>query len=533
MLLLALVLAACSSDDGGSGGGDPTTTTVGEPSQGGDLVIGIEAESDGLNPTTNAFAVSGSLVANAVFDTMTKFDENGEAKPYLAESLSPNDDYTEWTITLRPGITFHDGTPLTSEAIKATIDAQRASPLVGIAVRPVLADPPVEIVDELSATVKLTRSLPYFPSYLTTQLGMVGSPTWIAAALEDPALNQRPVGVGPYMLESRNLNTRTKVVRNPDYWREGLPYLDSITFVVATDAQARSQNLKAGDFDVIHTTRDEDVLEFRDDAGVTLYEDNEGEETFVMLNVSEPPFDDVRARRALAHATDRESIVELLGSGIVEVANGMFFPGSTYDTGVDNFPEHDPEEAKRLAAEYCADVPAGCDGDRISFEYKTTPSPENDEVYQTLAEMWREVASVSRLPVEQAQFIQDVALGGYNAVLWRQFGAVNPDSDMLWLDSESIGVISLNFARNSDPDIDEWLDQQRVSLDLEERIALWDRISRRLNEDLPYLWLNHTLWGIVAHPAVQGFELLTFPEGGTVRPFGNGRFEAGALWLSG
>jgi ABC-type transport system substrate-binding protein len=404
---------------------------------------------------------------------------------------------------------------------------------VGIAVRPVLQDPPVEIVDELSATVKLTRPLPYFTSYLTTQLGMVASPTWLAAAQQDPALNQRPVGVGPFMYESRQLNTRTKLVRNPDYWREGLPYLDSLTFVVATDAQARAQNLKAGDLDVMHTTRDEDILQFRDDSDVTLFEDNEGEETFVMMNVSKPPFDDVRARQALAHATDRDTIVQLLGSGILEVANSMFFPGSTYDTGVDNFPEYDPAEAQRLAGEYCADVPASCDGSRITFEYKTTPSPENEEVYQTLAEMWGDVASMSRVPVEQAQYIQDVALGSYNAVLWRQFGAVNPDSDMLWLDSESIGVISLNFARNADPDIDQWLDEQRVSLDLEERIDLWDRISRRLNEDLPFIWLNHTLWGIAAQPDVHGLEALTFPDDDTtVRPFSNGRFELCALWRS-
>ncbi|HEX5613753.1 MAG TPA: ABC transporter substrate-binding protein [Acidimicrobiia bacterium] len=531
LAVLALAGAACGGGDSGDPDSDDTTpTTVGTPQPGGSLTVGIEAESNGLNPTSSSFAVSGTLMATAVFDTITKFDDNEEPQPYLAEKLDPNDDFTEWTITLRPGITFHDGTPLTSEAIKATIEAQRSDALVGIAVRPVLADPPVEIIDELTATVKLTRSLPYFPAYVTTQLGMIASPKWLAEAKADPEKNQFPVGTGPYKMKSRQLNARTVVERNEDYWRDGLPYLDEITFVVSTDAQVRAQSLKAGDFDIIHTNRDEDIVTFREDDAIQLWEDDSGEETFVMLNTQAAPFDDVRARQVLAHATDRETMVQLLGSGITQVANGMFAEGTTFYSDVE-FPEFDPERAAEIAADYCADEPTMCDGDRIKFDYKTTPSADNNEIYETLSEMWSDVVAVKRVPVEQAAFIQEVALGNYQAVLWRQFGAVDPDSDMLWLDSENIGVISLNFARNVDPEIDEWLDQQRVSLDLEERQELWAKISAKLNVDLPYIWLNHTLWGIVADRDVHGVEGMSFPDGEpTVREISNGRFELMELW---
>jgi ABC-type transport system substrate-binding protein len=527
-----MLAVACGGGDGDSEDSDATTpTTIGEPQRGGSITVGIEAESNGLNPTESSFAVSAYVIGHTVFDTITKFDENEVPRPYLAESLTPNDDYTEWTVKLRPGITFHDGTPLTSEAIKATIEAQRNSALVGIAVRPVLADPPVRIEDDLTATVLLTRSLRYFPAYVTTQLGMIASPTWLAAVKENPALNQEPVGTGPYKIKSRQLNARTTVERNEDYWREGLPYLDEITFVISTDPQVRAQSLNAGDLDVIHTNRDEDIVQFREDDDIQLWEDSSGEETFVMLNTSAPPFDDVRARQALAHATDRESLVELLGSGITEVANSMFAAGTTFHSDVE-FPAYDPEEAAAIAADYCADVPAQCDGDRIKFDYKTTPSADNNEIYETLAGMWQDVVAVNRVPVEQAAFIQEVALGNYQAVLWRQFGAVDPDSDMLWLDSENIGPISLNFARHSDPQIDEWLDEQRVSPDADERKQLWANISERLNERLPYIWLNHTLWAIVAADDLHGFESTTFPDDDEnhVRPFSNGSFVLTSVW---
>jgi peptide/nickel transport system substrate-binding protein len=252
-----------------------------------------------------------------------------------------------------------------------------------------------------------------------------------------------------------------------------------------------------------------------------------------MLNNEHPPFDDIRARQALAYATDREQYVELLGYGVFDVAESMFAPGTKFFSELDNFPDHDVEQAQELAADYCSDNPDQCNGDKIKFEYATTPSPENESVYDTLAQQWDDVAEISKTPIEQAQFIQTVALGAYDAVLWRQFGAVDPDSDMLWLDSESIGAISLNFARHADDQIDEWLDEQRVSQDFEERKELWRNINERLNERVPYIWLNHTVWGIVAEPEVQGIVTPTLVDGETIaRPLNNGRIEVAQLWLA-
>jgi ABC-type transport system substrate-binding protein len=205
-----MVLGACGggSDDSDSGDSGGDASTEGPKSQagagadesegataGGVLRIGMEAESDGLNPTTNRFAVAGLQMGNAVFDTLAASDEDGNPVPYLAESFTPNADFTEWTVTLRPNVKFHDGTALTAEAIVANITAQANDALVGRAVKPVLAETDfVAATGELTAVVRMRQPSAHFPSYLTGQLGMVASPTWLEAAKANPDLNQKPVG---------------------------------------------------------------------------------------------------------------------------------------------------------------------------------------------------------------------------------------------------------------------------------------------------------------------------------------------------
>jgi peptide/nickel transport system substrate-binding protein len=102
---------------------------------------------------------------------------------------------------------------------------------------------------------------------------------------------------------------------------------------------------------------------------------------------------------------------------------------------------------------------------------------------------------------------------------------------MLWLDSESIEAISVNWPRIADPEIDEWLDQQRVELDFDARKQLWTNIGEKLNEDLPYIWLNHTLWAVAANDNVDGLGQQTAPGGEEILPFNNGRAEITEAWL--
>jgi ABC-type transport system substrate-binding protein len=121
-----------------SDSGAPTTDAPAEetPVAGGTLRVGLEADVDGLNPTASALAVAGLTMASAVFDPLFTFDQAGDAVPYLAESITPSADFMVWTMKLRAGVVFHDGTPLTTDAVIKQFEITRADPLVGLAVRP-------------------------------------------------------------------------------------------------------------------------------------------------------------------------------------------------------------------------------------------------------------------------------------------------------------------------------------------------------------------------------------------------------------
>ena len=198
-------------DDGGEddGGEDDTSDDGGEEpvekTTGGTLRIGVEAETDGLNPTANNFAVSAYTMGYAIFDPLFYFDQDGNWFPWLAESATPSEDFMSWDIKVREGIMFHDGTELNAAALQANFETAINDPIISLAIVP--SYPPenrTEIVDDYTLRYNLIRPSRHFPVNLTSQLGMMASPTWLEAAAADETLNQAPVGTGPYVLVSRD-----------------------------------------------------------------------------------------------------------------------------------------------------------------------------------------------------------------------------------------------------------------------------------------------------------------------------------------
>ncbi|MGZ4704311.1 MAG: ABC transporter substrate-binding protein, partial [Acidimicrobiales bacterium] len=142
LVALALMAAACSSSGSTSSGGTTaapaaktgtniTVADAGEPKSGGTLKVGLNAETNGWSPSQSQWAGSAYIVAGAIFDYLAEYDTDGVAKPFLAQSITPNSDFTEWTIKTRPGVTFQNGQPCDAAALKKNFDAQRKSILTG------------------------------------------------------------------------------------------------------------------------------------------------------------------------------------------------------------------------------------------------------------------------------------------------------------------------------------------------------------------------------------------------------------------
>src|SRR5580692_1921877 len=140
-----------------------------KPVSGGSLIFGVDAEEQGFNPTTARFDNVGVMYARTVFDPLTIITADGGWAPYLAESVTPNADYTAWTITVRPNVVFHDGTPCDGAALLTNFKAQIASLLVGIVLNPVVAS--VDQTGPMSVTLNLKSPWAPFPLYLAGGIG--------------------------------------------------------------------------------------------------------------------------------------------------------------------------------------------------------------------------------------------------------------------------------------------------------------------------------------------------------------------------
>ena len=528
---LALVGAACSSSGSSQQATGTTTTTTpgirlqgfereGTPVDGGKVVIGLEAESSGWDPTANGWAGVGHYVASAIFDPLTTLDEQGNAVPYLAESLTPDANGTVWTIRLSDGVTFHDGTKLDADAVKLNLDRQRASATTGNAVSAIKS---VDVVDP--RTVRVTMSQPWisFPYTLTTQVGYMAAPSM----LNSPEGATKPVGTGPYVFQSWTPDQSLTATRNADYWQPGKPHLAEIEFRPIPDADARLAALRNGTVDMIHTPVPGDVAQLRG-TDFTTVENANGEETFIVLNTVKPPFDDPIARQAVAYATDTKAFVDAVGAGLTRAANGPFVPGQLGYREQTGYPTFDLEKAKALVKEY-----EQKHGQPLSFTYKGGATLADRQGQQLLSEMWRKAGmQVDVATIKQANQIATGVIGDYQAIDWRNHGSPDPDGEYVWWHSKTIvpvGGISTNVPRYGDPQLDKALDDARATDDPTKRDEDFALVAERLNAGVPSIWLTHVDWALAASPRVHGFRPA---QNGSISTLGAKTWMAD-LWVSG
>lgn len=513
-----------------------------DPVVGGTLRYGLEADVNGINPTASSLSSPGLMMGNAVFDNLAAQTPDGDWVPYLAESFTPNDDLTQWTMKLREGITFHDGTPLNAEAVQVNFEAQRAHPLVGLAVKPYFPEEgALTIVDDLTVTFNLLDPNALFPTSLAGQLGMVASPTWLAAALEDGSLNQAPVGTGPFMFDSRSEDSVTRFVRNESWWN-GDVYLDAVEFYPVPDGDTRTDLLLGGELDALQTTNQASILDLTDADGIQNVLTDAAEESFAMMNSSIPPFDDIRARQALTLATPVDLYNELIALGVNRPADQMFTPDSPF-YNPDVVQEHDdPEGALALVAEYCAERggdenpllgTTSCTDGKINVELQWSgPSVVQTRIAELFDEAWSEAGfNVTFDELLQDEHILQTAIGQYNVNTWRQFGAANPANDNVWLMCRNIGAISLNWPRFCDPERDALLLEIMATADEAERVPLLQELVAKINQDYLYVFFNHTLWDNAFAENVRGVCQRTAPDGTELECESNGRTWFSSVWM--
>lgn len=516
---VALLATACGggSDEGGNGGGGGNPEPSGEPTPGGSVTYALEAENGGgWCLPEGQLAISGIQVARAVYDTLTVPNEKAEYKPFLAQSVEHNENYTEWTIKLREGITFHDGTALDATVVKNNLEAYMGkypgrTALLFMFILQNLSS--VEVVDPM--TVKATTATPWpsFDAYLYSsgRLGIMAQ-----AQLDDPTnCDKNLIGTGPFAQKEWKPNEKFVGEKNPNYWLKGakgeqLPYLDELTFVPIPDGSARVNALLAGDVQALHATGAPEIVALREasEAGeINLVESDQlTEVSYGMLNNAKPPFDNINARKAVAYGLDRATLNDVMFEGIFDMASGPFAPGEIGYLEDAGFPEYDLDKAKEYAAKYTEET-----GLPFEFTIAHTNDPTVTKTVQYLQQSAQDAGmKVNLKSFEQAALISTALSGDWQILAWRNHPGGNPDGQYVWWNSQ----MPTNFSKINDPDLDRLLLEGRGTSDPAERQRIYAEINKLFGEKVYNLWLNWSLWAVGTAPDVFGVFGPPLPDGG-------------------
>ena len=341
-----------------------------------------------------------------------------------------------------------------------------------------------------------------------------------------------PVGTGPFVFQDWVPNSHMTATGNPHYWRKGYPYLDSITYKPIINADARVDALETGEIDIMHTNAPDNLLQFRGDKKWSYY-DNSGQVLgqptvqCVMLNTAAAPFNNHTLRLAMAKCINRPQYAKVIDKGINAPMNGLFLPGSAYYTRPPTpptTPRARPSWSSRSAADGQASRPSP----------STPPATRSPGGGQFLQQAWEQAGmKVNVTIMAQATIINDALAGTYQATLWRQFGAVDPDLNYVWWSTQTVGPpLPLNMARNIDPRIQTALMAGRTTSDKADRIKSYQQINQYLAEDIPYLWLARDTWAVIANPKVQNFANPTTLHGSKAIGFDEGVLWPTQIWVS-
>jgi peptide/nickel transport system substrate-binding protein len=323
---------------------EPARTTG--PKYGGTLIVAQVPTGRGIDVASQS---AGTLneISQQYYETLFDRDSSGEVKGLLVKEATVSDDGLVHTWTLQPNVKFHDGSDLTAEVVKWNLDRriEKKYPLADL-----VPWDTIEAVDDLTVKVTLTRPSPSIFGNLAAKSWSIYSRD-LVEKVGDEGMELQASGTGPFMVEEYVPNEVLKLVKNPDYWQEGLPYLDAITYVFVPDINTRATMLEAGDIDMAANLSIQDILRFKDYDDISIIEGVGSRQYYITMNNLEPPLDDPKVRLAINHAVDKQGIVDTVFQGLYSVATSPIFNpiiDGHYNLGPY---EYDPDKARALLEE--------------------------------------------------------------------------------------------------------------------------------------------------------------------------------------
>lgn len=339
---IAGLAAACAPGNSTSVPAGPSAA----PRRGGTLTYVRGTDAITLDPPyAGDLGGSGNTIL-MLFEGLVGYDTELEIRPLLAASWDVKD--TIWTFKLRPGVKFHDGTPFNAAAGKAHFDRLIGAekPLRASAFTPFIDK--VEAIDETTLRFATKFVDAYFLTRLADISACIGSPAAFQKYGKD-GLAKNPVGTGPFRFVEWIKDEHLTLARNDEYWGDKA-YLDRVVIRPVPDAEARAIALESGDVQLAGALTPEQIARLQGNPKLIVITKSTTRNQFVGMAALKKPFSDVRVRRALNYAIDKDSIVKNLFAGTAEPLNGAVAPGVADYFAVPGF-AYDPIKARQLLAE--------------------------------------------------------------------------------------------------------------------------------------------------------------------------------------
>jgi peptide/nickel transport system substrate-binding protein len=483
LLLVMLVVTGWSSP--------APITTAQEASSCGPLRVGIAVDPVSLDPHNYQAGGIDLAIIDQITDGLVAFDQDMNIVPAMATEWEWEDD-TTLRFTLRDGVTFQDGTPWNAEAAKANLD--RMSEAATVASYYGLLES-TEIVDD--STIRLTLSEPYAPFLrnLAAPVGGMVSPAAVEAAGEDFA--RQVVGAGPYQLREWTPREQLVLERNPTYWGEAPPTAE-IIFRPIPEEGTRMLSFQSGELDAIQSPPPSDVAALEADDRFQIVRAPQLRNLWLGMVQGDETLDNVALRQAIAHAINREELVQFVAEGLVDEADALF-PTAMMDLSSVAFP-YDPERAQELLAE------AGYNGETIQLWAPEGRYLKGTEIGEAIQAQLAAVGINTEFQVwEWATYNEEIL--NHSQQLWIQgWGFLTGDPDVMRALLYTDGPF--NSFNLSDERVDELFDRGVTTVDEAERIAIYDELQTLLVQEMATLVPIYNQVGFYAVGAnVEGFGL--------------------------
>jgi peptide/nickel transport system substrate-binding protein len=496
--ILFVVLLAVLLTTGSSGAlAHPTAQAKTE------LKYGINNNVDTLDPNVTTFSSVG-IIMNHVVDPLVWEPTLGKYEPGLATEWSVNADATEYTFKLRQGVKFHDGTPFNGEAVKFTFD-RIANPDTKSQTAVSLLGPyqETQVVDDYDIVVKFKSPFaPFLDSAAQPYLGIV-SPTAVQKAGADWGV-KTIVGTGPFMIQSYTPDSEVVLARNPDYnWapqlfgQQGASKLEKITFKIIQEPATRLAALESGEVDFIDDVPTQDVQRLKDEKKFNVVQQAQpGSGWSLMMNVENPPTDDLAVRKAIALGSDKVGMIQTVWNGIGTPGCGpLTHPMFGFDPKACDYLPYNPDEAGKVLD--AAGWKMGADGIRekdgkklvIQHYFRADSFPGTDMAAFMKADLKKIGIDVNLNGLAQAGYFDAVRSGKHNTQNWWDT-ATDPDAMVRTLLHSSNANGGTNRNRYKNAEMDKLIDQAAGESNPEKRAALYAQIQKKVADDAVMVFYN-------------------------------------------